>query len=226
MRHNHQGWSPEEISHVLLDIEGTTCPVSFVASTLFPYANEHLGSYLRAHGQERMVHELLESVERSWREDSSEEAQSLLQAHQALDAVGPDQPNALEAYLRLLIRCDRKLTALKDLQGMIWRQGYENGQLKAPLFEDVPGALRHWSNQGLVLAVYSSGSVPAQQLLYGHSSGGDLRSLFQHWFDTRIGAKTDPSSYQSIASAMGCGPNTVLFISDSRAELEIGRAHV
>ena len=208
-RHSPQGWRPEGISHVLLDIEGTTCPVSFVAGSLFPYASQQLGDYLRAHGREPMVRELLEAVVLSWMEDPSEEARSLLKAHHGADGVGPDQLQALETYLRLLIRADRKLTALKDLQGMIWRQGYEDGHLKAPLFADVPEALRRWSDQGLILAVYSSGSVAAQQLLYGHSSGGDLRSLFRHWFDTRVGAKKDPESYCSLAKVM-----------------EIGRAHV
>lgn len=210
----------EDISHLLLDIEGTTCPVSFVAGTLFPYASAQLGSYLRDHGQEPGVLELLNAVLHCWRHDPDAEARDLLRTFSRTGAVGTDHLQALESYLQLLIRCDRKVTALKDLQGMIWRQGYANGRLQAPLFEDVPEALRRWSNQGKILAVYSSGSVPAQQLLYGHSQAGDLTSLFQHWFDTRVGAKRDSSSYMHIAMRMGSNPDRVLFISDSRAELE------
>ena len=208
------------ISHVLLDIEGTTCPVSFVAGILFPYARDQLGSYLKEHGREPKVLKLLEEVLQSWREDVSEGAQTLLKTYGGPEAVGDEQIPALEAYLQLLIRCDRKVTALKELQGMIWRQGYSEGHLRAPLFEDVPEALRRWKRQGLVLAVYSSGSVEAQKLLYQHSNDGDLASLFTHWFDTRIGPKKQPGSYNQVAAAMGCRPEGILFVSDSREELE------
>jgi enolase-phosphatase E1 len=115
---------------------------------------------------------------------------------------------------------DRKLTPLKDLQGLIWAQGYADGDLVSPLFPDVPAALRRWYRSGLELAVYSSGSVPAQQLLYGHSEAGDLRSLFSHWFDTRTGLKQDPNSYRSISETLGAEPGSVLFISDAIGELE------
>jgi enolase-phosphatase E1 len=126
-------------------------------------------------------------------------------------------------YLQWLIRIDRKLTALKDLQGMIWADGYASGALHGPLFADVAAALRRWRRQGLGLSVYSSGSVAAQQMLYGHSSGGDLRPVFSHWFDTRLGAKNDSSSYRAIAERLNCAPKRVLFISDANAELVAAR---
>ena len=206
------------ISHVLLDIEGTTCPVSFVAATLFPYAQEHLGNYLMRHGAEANVKQLVAEVEALWIADPHAEAQALLK--QVKDKGDPGQPPPVEPYLQWLIRNDRKVTALKNLQGWIWEEGYRSGELKGPLFEDVPEALQRWQQQGLVLAVYSSGSVAAQQLLYRHSSAGDLRPLFSHWFDTRTGAKQDPESYRQISDAMQTKPTNILFVSDILAELE------
>ena len=206
------------ISHVLLDIEGTTCPVSFVAATLFPYAKKHLGHYLQRHGAEAGVKQLVAEVEALWFADSHPEAQSLLK--QGQDQGKPGQLPPVEPYLQWLIQNDRKVTALKDLQGWIWEEGYRSGELQGPLFEDVPEALQHWHQQGLVLAVYSSGSVAAQQLLYGHSSAGDLRPLFSYWFDTRSGAKQDPESYRQICNAMHTKPANILFVSDVLAELE------
>ena len=129
------------------------------------------------------------------------------------------------SYLRWLIEHDRKLTPLKQLQGLIWEQGYREGDLVGPLFADVPAALRRWSSAGLELSVYSSGSVAAQQLLYGHSSAGDLRPLFQRWFDTRIGPKQDPSSFAAIVRALEVAPEQVLFISDAVAECEAAEAN-
>jgi enolase-phosphatase E1 len=124
------------------------------------------------------------------------------------------------AYLQDLIDRDVKLTALKDLQGQIWRNGYEKRELVAPLYSDVAEALERWHQARLVLAVYSSGSVPAQQLLYGHSTAGDLRAFFSHWFDTRVGSKQLELSYRSIAEQMQVAPEQILFISDCLKELE------
>ena len=254
----------EGISHVLLDIEGTTCPVSFVANDLFPYASAHLGSYLERHQTDPAVKALVDELWMLWQQDPDPEARVLLQPPKEaegkakpdlgqpepakeqpqplewgpepverqpdpadrkapLDVQQPPRlrtpPPSVEPYLQWLIRLDRKVTALKDLQGRIWQEGYANGDLQGPLFVDVPEALRRWSQQGLVLGVYSSGSVPAQQLLYGHSSAGDLRSLFRHWFDTRSGAKQEATSYLRISQAMEADPGAILFVSDVPAEL-------
>ena len=220
------------ISHLLLDIEGTTCPVSFVAEVLFPHARRCMGTYLHTHAHDPEVAALVRAVAQAWLADSDPEAQALqslasaelLAACADGTAAAANAATAVLPYLDWLIARDIKFTPLKDLQGRIWRAGYASGELVAPLFADVPAALNRWHQQGLVLAVYSSGSVPAQQLLYGHSQAGDLRPLFRHWFDTRSGAKQEPSSYSGIAAAMGCAPAAVLFISDALAELQAAQA--
>lgn len=212
------------IRHLLLDIEGTTCPVSFVADTLFPYAAARLEGFLNEQASHPEVQRLLREVEQAWRADHDPEARAL--GRRSLDAetitAGTQYPGAA-AYLQLLMRQDRKLTALKDLQGLIWRAGYASGDLVAPLFADVPPALQRWHAAGVQLAVYSSGSVPAQQLLYGHTASGDLRPLFRHWFDTRTGAKQAPQSYAAICTVLQTGAAEVLFISDAWAECEAAR---
>jgi enolase-phosphatase E1 len=204
----------EGISHVLLDIEGTTCPVSFVAGTLFPYATKHLESFVQTHRGEPEIGKLLAAAEETWKQDCNPEAQQLL-AEPGADVI---------TYLQLLIKQDRKLPELKDLQGLLWAKGYASGDLEGPLFHDVAPALRRWHQQGVGLAVYSSGSIAAQQLLYGHSTDGDLRNLFSHWFDTRTGAKQHVASYRAISQAMGVGSSKVLFISDSLLECEAAHA--
>ncbi|MCP9926257.1 acireductone synthase [Cyanobium sp. CH-040] len=203
------------IRQVLLDIEGTTCPVSFVAGTLFPYASRAMGEFLAREAPAREeVRRLLEAVHEAWRQDPDPEAKALLERN-PLDSA---------AYLRWLIEQDRKLPPLKELQGLVWRAGYDSGELVAPLFDDVAENLRGWRQQGLGLSVYSSGSVTAQQLLYQHSRAGDLRGLFQHWFDTRTGPKQSSSSYSTIASALKAEPREVLFVSDSAAECRAAQA--
>lgn len=208
------------ITHLLLDIEGTTCPVSFVAEVLFPYARQRLASFLAEHQNDPKVADLVNAVRERWRADQSQGARALLQADGDRSQFEP----SVVPYLQWLSDHDIKDTALKDLQGRIWKEGYASGAIVAPLFNDVPPALQRWHRQGLVLAVYSSGSVPAQHLLYGHTQTGDLRALFSHWFDTRTGLKQDASSYQAICSTMGCRPEKVLFISDALPELEAATA--
>ena len=201
---------------VVLDIEGTTCPVDFVTGVLFPHAVEALPTWLQRRRGSPALAPLRQQLLQSW--------------HDETDPTAPPAPAADDAstdllpWLLWLIAHDRKLTALKDLQGMIWADGYADGQLQAPLFEDVAPALRRWHGAGLQLAVYSSGSVPAQQLLYGHSGEGDLRPLFSGWFDTRLGPKQDSASYQRLVERLGCRPDRVLFLSDARAELTAAAA--
>ncbi|TVS01735.1 MAG: acireductone synthase [Cyanobium sp. PLM2.Bin73] len=193
----------------LLDIEGTTCPVSFVSETLFPYASEAMEGFVAREGQGGgEVERLLNAVAETWRLDRDPEAVALRER----------RPGDLTAYLRQLIQRDSKLPALKDLQGLVWRDGYAQGELVAPLYPDVAEALRRWKREGVELGVYSSGSVAAQQLLYRHSTAGDLRRLFSHWFDTRVGRKQESTSYTAIASSLNLDPGDILFISDAAAE--------
>ena len=213
---------------ILLDIEGTTCPVSFVASVLFPYARERLASYLETNQGDPEVQALLAATQAAFAADPNPEVQALRQG-----APIPGQPPAgqgqlqpgqtnfpLVAYLQWLIDHDIKFPALKELQGRIWASGYASGDLVAPLFDDVAATLQRWQRDGYQLAVYSSGSVAAQQLLYRHSQDGNLEGLFSHWFDTRIGAKQAQASYSAIAAALQLEPAEILFVSDAIGEIE------
>lgn len=129
---------------------------------------------------------------------------------------------ALETLLGWMDR-DEKISALKTIQGMIWDEGYRSGALKSVLYPDVPPALKRWSQGGLRLFVYSSGSVPAQKLLFGHSDAGDLTPLFSGFFDTAIGAKRERASYAAICRGANLSPGETLFLSDVAAELDAAR---
>ncbi len=226
----------EPITHVLLDIEGTTCPVSFVSDTLFPYAARELGPYLLRRRDDDQVQALVEAVMEAWKLDPAPVAQQLLNSARersskraeieatAGSAIPHLNCELIVPYLQWLIAVDRKFTPLKELQGLVWHEGYTRGELIGTLFEEVPDTLKQWHQQGLVLGVYSSGSVAAQKLLYGHSQAGDLCPLFSHWFDTHIGSKQDANSYKCICEAMEAKPEQVLFVSDSETELQAASA--
>jgi enolase-phosphatase E1 len=182
---------------IITDIEGTTTPIAFVRDVLFPYAATHLPAWIAAH------------------RDEPEAAAALadLEAHRA-----PGDADIVATALRLIAE-DRKVTALKTLQGLVWEAGYATGSLTAPIYDDVAPALRAWHAAGVRLAVYSSGSVRAQRLLFKHTVAGDLSPLFTAWFDTTTGAKVDAASYAQIAAALALPPGDVAFLSDAPAEL-------
>jgi len=192
--------SPSDIRLVLTDIEGTTTSVSFVHDRLFPFAAEALEGFLAARGADADVAPILAEVA----------------------AAAPGQPPL--QTLRGWMAADAKVTALKALQGLIWRQGYADGRLAGHLWPDVPPALRAWQAGGIRLAVYSSGSEEAQRQLFGHSEAGDLTGLFQGFFDTRMGAKREAASYAAIAARLGLAPGSILFLSDVGAELDAAAA--
>ncbi len=188
------------IAGVLTDIEGTTTPIAFVKDVLFPFARGRIGEFVAAHATDSEVAAELDEVRRL--------------------APGEDPV----ATLRLWIDEDRKATPLKTLQGLIWNEGYARGTLRGDIYPDVAPALRAWQAAGLRLAVYSSGSVAAQKLIFSHSVAGDLSGLFSAYFDTRIGAKRDADSYDSIAIAMSVSAAELLFLSDVEAELDAAQS--
>jgi len=202
---------------VLLDIEGTTTPVDFVTRVLFPYAREHVRDFLgRRAGEVRddlallfAEHEADRRAGQSpppWRDDSPAES---------LDSA--------VAYVRWLMDRDRKSTALKSLQGRTWEEGYQTGALRGQVYPDVPPALARWRAQGRDVAIFSSGSVLAQKLLFSRSDAGDLTPALRSYFDTTTGAKGDAESYRKIARALGHEPPAVLFLSDATVELDAAR---
>jgi enolase-phosphatase E1 len=204
---------------VVLDIEGTTTPITFVTEVLFPYARTHLGRYLEEHTGDPAHESLLarladeHAADRGRGEAVPSWVDQPPEAHRA----------AIAAYIGWLMDRDRKAEALKDLQGRIWEQGYARGDLRGDVFPDVAPALAGWRRQGVAIAVYSSGSVLAQQLLFRHSTAGDLTPFVQAHFDTTTGAKRDPHSYSRIAAALSLAAAGCLFLSDSTQELEAAR---
>ncbi|AFC86152.1 acireductone synthase [Frateuria aurantia] len=193
------------IRAVLTDIEGTTSSIDFVKDVLFPYARQHLPAYVANHGQDPEV--------RQWLSQAA--------ADGGLPATASD--GEIAGMLQTWIDEDRKATPLKALQGLIWAQGYRDGAYRAHLYPEVPARLRQWKQAGLDLYVYSSGSVPAQQLFFGYSEAGDLSGLFSGYFDTEIGPKREVGSYLRIAEAIQRPPAEILFLSDVTAELDAAR---
>ena len=189
------------IKAIVTDIEGTTSSISFVKDVLFPYAREHLPAFIATHADKPEV--------QHWLHEAAKEA-GLVSASQS----------ELIALLQRWIDEDRKATALKALQGLIWEDGYRGGVYRAHVYTDVAPALRAWKRHGLDLYVYSSGSVTAQKLFFCYSDAGDLTSLFSGYFDTEIGPKREAKSYNSIAIAIGRPTNEILFLSDVAAELD------
>ena len=199
------------IRAIVTDIEGTTTALSFVKDELFPYARARIGAFVRQQDSMPAVASALK------------EARATMAREQGI----PQQAISLEQVVSQLERWideDRKLTPLKQLQGLIWEQGYRDGALHGHLYPDAVDALRRWHAQGIRLYVYSSGSVHAQKLLFGYTAAGDLTPLFSGYFDTTTGPKQEVDSYRRIVQAIGLPAGEILFLSDIEAELDAARA--
>jgi len=194
-----------DIRAILTDIEGTTSSIDFVKDVLFPYARKHLPAFVETHADEPEV--------QHWLHEAAKEA----------GIVEATRTEVIDLLIRWIDE-DRKSTALKALQGMIWREGYEAGAYVSHMYPEVAARLKAWHARGLSLYVYSSGSVPAQKLLFGFSESGDLTPLFSGYFDTQTGHKRETQSYARIAEAIGLPPAQILFLSDIREELDAARA--
>lgn len=192
-----QGTRGMSFKAVLLDIEGTVCPIAFVKDVLFPYFS---GKVPQLKGsQDAQVQELLSQF----------------------------RTDDVTAHLQRLVSDDVKDPILKALQGHVWEQGYECGEIQAPVYEDAIRFIEWCSN----VFIYSSGSVKAQKLLFGHvkdpqgSATIDLRPSIKAYFDiTTSGKKTEAQSYRNIVREIGFGPQNVLFISDNALELDAASA--
>lgn len=189
-----------EIRAVVTDIEGTTTPLAFVHEVLFPYARNRLAAFVKDN------------------EGNAGVAAALRDAR-ALGHVPDADLEGTIALLHSWMDEDRKAGPLKLLQGLIWRQGYEDGVLKGEVYGDAAMLLRQWHERGLRLFVYSSGSEEAQKLIFGFSDKGDLATLFEGFFDTRIGAKVESASYRAIAEAAKLPAGAMLFLSDHAGEI-------
>ncbi|XP_041432424.1 enolase-phosphatase E1 isoform X3 [Xenopus laevis] len=204
---------PTPVTTILLDIEGTTTPITFVKDVLFPYIKENIKKYLLEHWQEKECQEDITQLQKQAEKDShidgfvpipsaisDNETENMIQA--VVDNV----------YWQMSL--DRKTTALKQLQGHMWRSAYITGQLKGEVYEDVVPSIRQWRELGFKLYIYSSGSVEAQKLLFGYSIEGNLLKLLDGHFDTTVGHKVESKSYRNIADSIRCSPENILFLTD------------
>lgn len=192
------------IKAIVTDIEGTTSSLSFVKDVLFPYARAHLAGFVRGHADEAEVKALLDDV-------------------RAEAGADLDTGQVIEQLIRWIDE-DKKITPLKSLQGLIWEAGYRQGDFTGHVYRDAVEHLKQWHADGIALYVYSSGSVYAQKLLFGHSDFGDLTPLFSGYFDTHIGGKRERAAYEKIAGQLGLPAASILFLSDIKEELDAARA--
>ena len=196
---------------ILLDVEGTTSSISFVYDVLFEHAKKNVASFLAAHRNDPQVRTAALGLARGLGlpDDVLVTDEGLTRL--ALGAVD-------------LMNRDIKETSLKALQGMIWRGGYESGEIVAHVFDDVPPALAQWADGGVDVRIYSSGSIEAQKLFFAHTAAGDLTPSLRGHYDTTTGPKREAASYAAIAADMGLEPRQILFVSDVGAELDAARA--
>lgn len=212
---------PPCTSAVLLDIEGTTTPITFVKDVLFPYIREHLEEHLSAHWEEDECKQDVLLLKKQMEEDHR--LQRSCPVASVDPAVQTDEEKAIREVVDNVLwqmAADRKSTALKRLQGHMWRTAYSSGRIRGQLYQDVVPSIRTWRESGLKVFIYSSGSVEAQKLLFGFSEEGNLLELLDGHFDTTVGMKVDSRSYRTITETLGLRPQEVTFLTDVSREAQ------
>lgn len=207
------------IGCLLLDIEGTTSSVEFVYNTLFPFASAHVEAFLHRHSADPEIKRLVSELRAEQAADAANDPQLGIW----MRGTAEEEIATAGQYVRHLIAMDRKTTPLKTLQGRIWEEGFRRGELLGDVYGDVPRAFARWNAEGKRIAIFSSGSVQAQRLLFGHSKAGDLTKYIEAYFDTTTGPKRETASYITIAASLRLNPEKVLFVSDVEAELDAAR---
>jgi 2,3-diketo-5-methylthio-1-phosphopentane phosphatase len=190
----------QSIKVVLLDIEGTTTSISFVSDVLFPYARRELSSFLDRNFDSSETQADIEELRKLAKADLASGNQEIVQIPEA----GGDKSVILEAAIKNVLaqmNTDRKTTALKQLQGHIWRHGFESGELQGDVYDDVMDAFKKWKGS-VPIFIYSSGSIAAQKLLFGYNKFGNLSEYLVDHFDTTIGSKLEAESYNKIFDAI------------------------
>ncbi|KAJ1661887.1 enolase-phosphatase E1 [Coemansia sp. RSA 1813] len=208
---------------VLLDIEGTTTPISFVHDVLFPYVTNNAKEFLEQRWTDPEVQKHVRAIAEQANKDVDAGIVSAVPVD--LGSVDLSQQSTADVRQKVLaniewqMKADRKIGALKGLQGYMWRFGYEDGQLKGVMYDDAVDAIRRWTENNCKVYIYSSGSVEAQKLIFGHSDHGDLLPYISGHYDTRVGSKLEASSYTTIANDIGLAPERILFVSDNIDEI-------
>lgn len=198
---------------ILLDIEGTTTPIDFVHKTLFPFAKNKIGEFVEQNFDE--IKPEIEQLKSEYKKDFSDQIYGR--------NFSEEKHETISEYLKFLIEADRKSTPLKSLQGKIWQAGYESGELESVIFTDVPRAFEKWRAENKTIAIYSSGSVLAQKLIFKYSNFGDLTKYISEYFDTNIGHKRETESYVKIAHRLNHPPKRLAFVSDILQELDAAK---
>ncbi|KAH0654043.1 hypothetical protein KY289_031721 [Solanum tuberosum] len=209
---------------IVLDIEGTTTPISFVTDVLFPYARNNVGRHLDATYDSAETQQDIKLLRAQVQQDLENGVAGAV-CIPADDAGKMEVIAALVANVEAMIKADRKITALKELQGHIWQTGFQNNELEGLVFDDVPATLEKWTALGIKVYIYSSGSRLAQRLLFGHTKHGDLRKFLYGFFDTTVGNKRETKSYAEITASLGVdNPSEILFVTDVYQEATAAKA--
>ncbi|XP_069834187.1 enolase-phosphatase E1 isoform X2 [Dendropsophus ebraccatus] len=189
---------------------------------LFPYIQDNIEDYLQKHWHEGECQEDVRQLRLQAEKDSG------LKGFVPIPSNTDHKPElqvikGVVDNVHWQMSLDRKTTALKQLQGHMWRSAYATGKIKGEVYDDVVPALKKWKEAGMKLYIFSSGSVEAQKLLFGYSIEGDLLELFHGHFDTTVGSKVESQSYRRIADAIGCCTENILFLTDITKEAEAAR---
>lgn len=200
---------------ILMDIEGTSVPIHFVHKDMFQYARDHIDGFLKRKLYSYEIKGLLMDILKEFNRVHSSNVNN---------EYNENNLEYLSGIVKTMIDEDSKFGALKELEGLIWKEGFEDGTLICNLYPEVKESIMRWKSSGLLVFIYSSGSVLSQELLFSHTSDGNISKMLDGYFDTKVGNKKEKDSYMKIANKIGENPKNILFLSDSEDEIAAAKS--
>lgn len=200
---------------LLIDIEGTVAPISFVKDVMFPYVRENIEQFLQENFSTVECQNCIQELSELAKED---DRKGLKSPQIDISEVRENKDSNIQQIIENIfwqMDEDRKTTALKKLQGFIWKDAFENGKIRSEIYPDVLPVLKEWYSKDIHMYIYSSGSIAAQKLFFGYSISGNLLKFFKGHFDTTIGSKLESESYRNILKEINQAAEDVLFLTDN-----------
>lgn len=195
---------------ILLDIPGTCSPPEFFKNVLIPYAKARLAVFVGVRFAD--IRHLIPEIAEEYKGDFANQLYG-----RDLDE---SSPASIANYLEFLLHTKRKPRLIGEMQGLIWKRGYEMGDLTTTLYEDVPVSFKRWNEEGVSVAIFSSVGVSAQRAFFSNTDQGTVAELIQFHFDNSVGERTAPATYWSIAETDGFpAAENVLFVSSDPKEV-------
>ncbi|XP_013397492.2 enolase-phosphatase E1 [Lingula anatina] len=209
----------ENVKVLLLDVEGTTSPISFMKNEVNQYVTENIQEYLTKNWESEELQNVITSLREQAQQDKEAGTEGVVEV-KAADDPQEEVIASITENLKWQMSQEKATTAACQLQSQILREAFKMEKMKGKLFDDVVPALKEVATDSRQVYLFSTTSMDVQKLLFTYSAQGDNSKCLSGFFDSKVGAKTEMESYKNIINDIGVKPEETLYVTDMPAEAQ------